>query len=86
MTLTALVLVLASVKVLKLSLSFKALKAVLSSDIMNITDDKPLTLLSFLAILVLIAFSCGAFSASTKFCANEATSTPEPALNELMIF
>jgi hypothetical protein len=33
-----------------------------------------------------MAFSCGAFSASTKFCANEATSTPEPALREEMIF
>jgi hypothetical protein len=53
---------------------------------MNITADMPLTLASFLAILALIALACGAFSASTKFCANEATSTPEPALKEEIIF
>jgi hypothetical protein len=39
-----------------------------------------------LAILALMAFACGAFSASTKFCAKEATSTPEPALREEIIF
>jgi hypothetical protein len=53
---------------------------------MNITADMPLTLASFFAILALMAFACGAFSASTKFCANEATSTPEPALKEEIIF
>ena len=37
-------------------------------------------------ILALIAFSCGMRSASTKFCANVATSTPEPAFKELMSF
>jgi hypothetical protein len=34
----------------------------------------------------LIAFSCGTFSAFTKFCAKEATSTPEPALKDVRIF
>ena len=53
---------------------------------MNMTADMPLTLASFLAILALMAFSCGAFSASTKFCAKEATSTPDPALKEEIIF
>ena len=37
-------------------------------------------------ILVLMTFSCGARSASTRPCASAATSTPEPALNEVMIF
>ena len=37
-----------------------------------------------MVILVLIAFSWGTRSASTKFCANEATSTPEPAPKELI--
>ena len=59
---------------------------VFNSDIMNMTADKPLTLLSFFVIFELIAFSCGTFSAFTKFCAKEATSTPEPAPKELMIF
>ena len=85
-TLTAEVLLLATVSVLKLSRSLTALRAVLNSFIMNITADKPLTLLSFFAIFALIAFSCGIFSALTKFCAKEATSTPEPAFNEVMIF
>ncbi len=86
MTDTAFVLVFDEVSDLKLSLSFTADIAVLSSDIMNMTADKPLTLLSFLAIFALIAFSCGTFSAFTKFCANEATSTPEPALKDVRIF
>jgi hypothetical protein len=60
--------------------------AFLSSVIMNMTADMPLTLASFLAILALMAFSCGAFSASTKFCAKDATSTPDPALKEEIIF
>jgi hypothetical protein len=33
-----------------------------------------------------MAFSWGAFSASTKFCARDATSTPDPALSDEMIF
>jgi len=39
-----------------------------------------------LLILALMAFSRGTRSASTKFCASEAVSTPEPADNEVMIF
>ena len=75
-----------AVTVLKLSLSLTAVIAVFSSDIMNMTAEMPLTLFSFLVILALIAFTFGARSASTKFCAKEATSTPEPALNDVMIF
>ena len=41
---------------------------------------------SFLVILALIAFSLGTFSALTKFCANEVTSTPEPAPKEVSSF
>lgn len=41
---------------------------------------------SFLVILLLIACSLGKRSASTKFCANEATSTPEPAPKEVINF
>ena len=82
----ALLLLLLALTVLKLSLSFTAVRAVLNSDIMNMTADNPLTLFSFLVILALMALTCGARSASTKFCANDATSTPEPALSELMIF
>jgi hypothetical protein len=85
-TLNAVLLLLAALTVLKLSLSFTALNAVLSSDIMNITADRPLTLLSFLVILALMALACGARSASTKFCAKAATSTPEPALRDEIIF
>ncbi len=75
-----------AVTVLKLSLSFTAVIAVFNSDIMNMTAEMPLTLFSFLVILALIAFTFGARSASTKFCAKEATSAPEPALNDVMIF
>ena len=39
---------------------------------------------SFLVILALIAFSFGVRSAVTKFCASEATSTPEPAFKDLI--
>jgi len=72
--------------VLKLSRSLTAVNAVLNSVIMNMTADKPLILFSFFEILALIAFSCGTFSAFTKFCASEATSTPEPALSDVNIF
>ena len=41
---------------------------------------------SFLVILPLIAFSCGMRSASTKFCAKEAVSTPEPAPSDVSSF
>ena len=41
---------------------------------------------SALVIFSLMAFSRGTFSAFTKFSANEATSTPEPAPKEVMIF
>ena len=85
-TLTADELLLDALTELKLSLSLTALSVFLSSAIMNITAERPLTLLSFLVILALMALACGARSASTKFCANEATSTPEPALREEMIF
>jgi hypothetical protein len=85
-TLTADVLLLDALTELKLSLSFTALSEFLSSDIMNITAERPLTLLSFFEILALMALACGARSASTKFCASEETSTPEPALSEEMIF
>ena len=40
----------------------------------------------FLEILLFSAWASGAFSASTKFCANALTSTPEPALREEMSF
>jgi hypothetical protein len=53
---------------------------------MNMTAEIPLTLASFLDILVLMAFSRGMRSVSTKFCANDVTSTPEPALKEERIF
>ena len=33
-----------------------------------------------------MAFSWGPRSVSTRFCAKEATSTPEPALSEVMSF
>jgi hypothetical protein len=79
-------LLLTAVTVLKLSLSFKAVSEVCSSDIMNITAEIPLTLLSFFVILALIAFAWGNCSASTKFCAKEAVSTPDPALSEVTIF
>jgi hypothetical protein len=39
-----------------------------------------------LLILALMAFCCGVLSASTKFCANDATSTPEPALSDVSSF
>ena len=48
--------------------------------------EMPDTRASFLAILALMAFSRGIRSASTRFCANEDTSTPEPAPKEVMIF
>jgi hypothetical protein len=83
---TALLLLFVTDKLLKLSLSFTAVIAFFNSDIMNITADMPLTLASFLAIFALIAFACGACSAETKFCAREATSTPDPALKEEIIF
>jgi hypothetical protein len=41
---------------------------------------------SFFEILLLSTFSRGTRSASTKFCAKELTSTPEPAFNDVMIF
>ena len=34
----------------------------------------------------MIAFFCGTVSASTKFCAKAATSTPEPALSDVKSF
>ena len=40
----------------------------------------------FLAIFALMAFFWGALSASTKFCAKDVTSTPEPAPSDVRIF
>ena len=54
---TAVLLLLVAETVLKLSLSLTAVKAVFSSDIMNITADNPLTLFSFLVILALMALT-----------------------------
>ena len=53
---------------------------------MNMTADRPLILLSFFEILALIAFSFGMRSASTRFCASDAVSTPEPAFSEVNSF
>ena len=86
MTFSALVLVLVALTVLKLLRSFKADSLVLSSDIMNITADQPLTLLSFLVILALMAFCFGMPSALTRLCAKEVTSTPDPAPSDVIIF
>ena len=84
-TLNELVLLLLAVTVLKLSRSFNAVSLVFSSDIMNITADKPLTLVSFFAILALINVFCGKPSASVRLCASVATFTPEPAPSDVMI-
>ena len=46
--------------------------------------DKPEIRDSFLVIFALMALARGVRSAATKFCANEFTSTPEPALSELI--
>ena len=48
--------------------------------------EMPDTRASFLAILALMAFSRGMRSASTRFCARDDTSTPEPAPKAVMIF
>ena len=53
---------------------------------MNLTADRPLILLSFFVILALMAFSFGMRSASTRFWASEAVSTPEPAFREVNSF
>ena len=82
---SALVLLLLALTVLKLSRSFSAESLVLSSDIMNITADRPLMRLSFLVIFALIRFFCGLPSASTRLCASVLTLTPEPADSELRI-
>jgi hypothetical protein len=86
LTLKALDCELLTVRLLKLLLSFKAAILVFSSDIMNMMADKPVIFESFLLILALMAFSRGTRSASTRFWAKEAVSTPEPADKELMIF
>lgn len=71
---------------LKLSFFCKADNAVLSSDIMKEMAEYPEMRASFLVIFSLMAFSRGVRSASTRFCARDATSTPEPALSEFMTF
>ena len=79
-------LVLLVVKTLKLFLSFSAVKLSENACMMYITPDKPEIFESFLLIFELMSFFWGAISASTKFCASAAVSTPEPAPKELMIF
>ena len=75
----ALVLVLATCKVLKLLLSSKAVKLVWKDCMMYITPDKPEIVESFFWIFALMSFFWGISSAFTKFCASALTLTPEPA-------
>ena len=79
-------LVLLALNVLKLLWSLSAVIAVLTCDNTNDIAEYPEIRASFLVILALIAFFCGAPSASTKFCARDATSTPEPAPKDEMSF
>jgi len=69
---------------LKSLLSLSASKAACSPEIAYLTADRPAIVLLFLSILLLIAFALGARSASTRLCAREVVSIPEPVPNLLI--